>query len=358
MSSGHAGCGVFVVLAQIGFVSDVWAWWSWEVSRTDRAVRAHARSAARVHVTRDGVQVRAPDGEPLTDTIDPRAIGAVIRDLRKVRRIGRGPVDIVLGHDRTLRRDLGDLRLPRSRMRAMAKLDYRTAVPARHDDAALVLPAYGDTPGAAYFVIRRGHVAPVIDGLRGAGLPIGRILCDTDEGEVPLDAASRRTFVRPSPVRRALRALIRGATVTAGLLVAVLIGATHVRYATEIAQVEADLAAAQRALADTRQGLAEAETAATAAAAVRADRASSVPLVRVLDDLAGVLPDGTWLAELDLHAGGVTISGTSPAAADLLPLIEAAPHFRAPAFTHPVVRDPADGLERFIIAFEVEAAHG
>lgn len=60
--------------------------------------------------------------------------------------------------------------------------------------------------------------------------------------------------------------------------------------------------------------------------------------LQVLAALTSALPDGTWLSDLTLKAGELTMDGQSSDAARLITLLSAAPGFHNPSFTAPVTR--------------------
>jgi len=84
------------------------------------------------------------------------------------------------------------------------------------------------------------------------------------------------------------------------------------------------------------------------------DRKRSVPTVtRVLFDLTKVLPDDTWLNEVQLAGRDVQIIGFTASASNLIGLLEQSRTFRNTTFRSPVTRDPRTDLERFHIAARV-----
>lgn len=85
------------------------------------------------------------------------------------------------------------------------------------------------------------------------------------------------------------------------------------------------------------------------------DRKRAIPsALSVLDELTRLLPDDTWVNEVQIKESGVRVSGYSAAASALVALIDAAPGFKAPGFRSPVTQDARTGLERFTLAFELE----
>ncbi len=69
----------------------------------------------------------------------------------------------------------------------------------------------------------------------------------------------------------------------------------------------------------------------------------------VLAALTRVLPDDTFLSDLTLRQGQLTVSGQSPQASKLIPAISADPAFSAPAFSAPVTRIEGQNTDLFSI---------
>jgi general secretion pathway protein L len=107
---------------------------------------------------------------------------------------------------------------------------------------------------------------------------------------------------------------------------------------TAVARTIAERApAAQVALALRQQlGIAASGRAAIAAAQQSGDA------MQVLAELTDALPDGTWLDDLTLKSGTISIDGQSADAAALIGRFSAASGLRNPSFTAPVTRT-ADG---------------
>jgi Tfp pilus assembly protein PilN len=62
-------------------------------------------------------------------------------------------------------------------------------------------------------------------------------------------------------------------------------------------------------------------------------------MLRLLDQLTLLLPDGTWLQQLQISTDSVEIYGFSDHAADLVPLLDSSPYFSQADFTSPITRD-------------------
>ena len=105
------------------------------------------------------------------------------------------------------------------------------------------------------------------------------------------------------------------------------------------AQIAAHAPAAR--VAETlRQQLAVADSSRSAIAQAR----RSGDALQVLATLTQALPDGTWLSDLSLKNGDLSMDGQSSDAAKLIALLAAIPGLKEPSFTAPVTRS-ADGKE-------------
>ncbi len=104
------------------------------------------------------------------------------------------------------------------------------------------------------------------------------------------------------------------------------------------AQAIADATPQARIAMDLRHQLAVTASGRGAVAAAR----QGGDALRVLALLTNALPDDTWLADLTLKSGDLTIDGQSGNAAKLIGLLSAVPGLHDPGFTAPVTRT-ADG---------------
>lgn len=103
--------------------------------------------------------------------------------------------------------------------------------------------------------------------------------------------------------------------------------------------------------APLREKLDELRQQASVAEELNADRASSLPLASAFDQLAQVLPDGTWLDRLEFNGGQIRIMGLTSNAAELMASLSRHPRLAEVRTTAPTVRDESQNKERF--AFEM-----
>jgi general secretion pathway protein L len=99
----------------------------------------------------------------------------------------------------------------------------------------------------------------------------------------------------------------------------------------------------------------EREMAATRArSAYLASRKAGPSVVAVLAALTDALPDGTWLTDIQLDEGRLHIQGFSHDAPDLLARLDRSGPFANAQFGAPLVRNEADGTERFDLVADVK----
>ena len=350
----------------VDYTADLYCWWTWEMAQTPllRRFSGAPAAAATLRLGRSGVQIeRAGNGRVVEDAVEPAKAGSRVKALAAAGALPRGAVDIVIEGDRHLQRRLSRLRLPRSRMRRMARLDYDAATPFRPGECVLIMPEYRESrPETSYFIVRRSHLDPLLDGLRRAGILVRRVLCAGDGAEdgnlAVADRASVAAIYRAPFTARVGRIATRAAAATAALTLIALPAMAHWRYSAAIAAVSAEVAAAEREAEVVRRSIEERDRQIAKIAAARRAKSEAVPLVQVMEELARTLPDSTWLTDVEFQEGTVTFSGLSNAAAELIPSLDAAPLFMAPTFSLPVVRDGEQGVERFTITMRTEATGG
>jgi general secretion pathway protein L len=87
-------------------------------------------------------------------------------------------------------------------------------------------------------------------------------------------------------------------------------------------------------------------------------RAATPTVTSLLADVTDRLPDDTWLTQLQLQDGKLTLKGISPSAATLIAPLEASPLLTEVRFGSPVTPDPQVGGERFDILAQASLDRG
>jgi len=201
-----------------------------------------------------------------------------------------------------------------------------------------------------WVVAPRAYVNEQLDRLGAAGLFPDAI---EPEGEAPastinlLPLEQRR---RGKPLLQRVNAILGGLFVL--LLTAVVAtpvikkqGALTDRQAqVDVAKKEAEKASALRK---------EIERLTVAARFLEDKKSSSPSAVNVLNELTKLLPNDTWLYQLELNGTEVVIHGETSASSTIIGLIEASPLFEKVAFRSPVTQNRSTGGERFNLSAQV-----
>ncbi len=77
------------------------------------------------------------------------------------------------------------------------------------------------------------------------------------------------------------------------------------------------------------------------------------PVVAMLNEIATLMKDDSWLSYLQYSEGQLQLQGESPTASNLLADLEASDYFAKANFASPVTQDKASGMERFQISAEI-----
>lgn len=188
------------------------------------------------------------------------------------------------------------------------------------------LTAYGLAPEAVTVAGR-----PLSSAALGPSLTHGSRLASGEAG-------------RRLPVMSLLILMVAFAAAAASPLLRLKYAATELTAA--VAAAESDLAE-NRALQDEADRL-------TRAVQVIAKAKSETPSpIRILNVLSTVLPDDTFLVQLDISGREMVLEGKTAASATIVGLIETAPLFGAVTYRTPVTRE--GGFERFNFAVELGA---
>ena len=79
--------------------------------------------------------------------------------------------------------------------------------------------------------------------------------------------------------------------------------------------------------------------------------------IRLLDEITRVMPDDTWLSQVQVKGGIVRIQGESEGASSLIGLMENSDLLRDVSFSSPVTKNPRTSNDRFVIQASIEAAN-
>jgi general secretion pathway protein L len=198
-------------------------------------------------------------------------------------------------------------------------------------------------------LVPKANLAPLLDLLGHAGISPARaeIADGPDSGFwLPLDGYGHSVAHSTSP-------LVKPLAVCLVVLALAAIVIPFVRQSTATSQLDLSLAAGRAAAAEADALDRETARLAGSAGLVEKERAKVGRPLAVLAAATRVLPDDTYLTEMQLQQRKLTISGRSAAAARLIGAMSADSQFHNPAFAAPVTRIEALKQEIFTIVTEV-----
>jgi general secretion pathway protein L len=199
-------------------------------------------------------------------------------------------------------------------------------------------------------LVTKASLAPLLAALGAVGIVPRRaeIADGPDAGAyLPLDGNG-------GDLSRFSRRLVRPLAVCCALLALAAVITPFIRQSSTLAALDRQVAAARAQAAEAGRLRREIGRLSAGANLITADREKAVQPLEVLAAATRVLPDDTYLAELELRGGKVTLSGRSSAAARLIGALAATGEFHNPAFAAPVTRLEALHTEVFTIIAEVE----
>ncbi len=158
----------------------------------------------------------------------------------------------------------------------------------------------------------------------------------------------------PASARRE-RLLLRAAAIGCGVLALLAILLPFLLQSLESRRVERRIAALQPDVRTVQALQRRIAGGSAGAMLVQAERARLGDALGVIAALTAVLPDDSFLTDLALRRGQLTVSGQSPSAARLIPAISANAAFTAPAFSAPVTR--IEGQDADLFSIKAGVAH-
>jgi general secretion pathway protein L len=198
-------------------------------------------------------------------------------------------------------------------------------------------------------LIAKASLTPLLGALAHIGIEPARV--EIADGP---DAGSYLPLVPENgQVRRASRRLVwLAAACCVGFAAACLV-TPFVRQSATLTRLDRVTAAGRAAAGEADALRREITRLSSSAGLIQSERDKFGQPLAVLAAATRVLPDDSYLTELELHERKLTMSGRSAAAARLIGAFAADTEFRNPAFAAPVTRVEALKLEIFTIVAEV-----
>ncbi len=332
-------------------LNDLADWWWSEIRQVFRRKSAVGPVFANLRIRRDGTLIDLD-----TDHTEYKSPDEVIEELRKRQRSRRGTfVGITVETGCYLRRQISQLRLPKSRHSAMAKIDMQAKTPFGVEDTFIFLrDRKTDENGSDYFLVKKSVLAPLVEALNQSRFSIGYLAFQHRNNRFFCDASS---LLKICPRPRS-QVISRGVFLSAWVLVLVsalgIVAHTHWRLREASAELDRHLIKTNIEANQVRTLIAARNLKISQLEAVRAERKDAVPIVTILEELSRILPDETWLTNINIDGNSVVFAGVSDSAASLVPVLEESDLFRAPTFDTSVVRLSDQSGERFTISLKVD----
>ena len=201
-------------------------------------------------------------------------------------------------------------------------------------------------------LVPRANLAPLLSALADFGIAPKRaeIAAGKNEsGYLPLDAHGGRLHDGAPSAR-----LLRWSAVTLCASLAVAAVAIPFAYQSwELAELDQKITAGRAAVAEAETLRGEIERLSGMANLVEIERDKAGRPLVTLAALTRMLPDDTYINELQLQQRKLTISGRSAAASRLISALSAGNQLRNPTFAAPVTRIEATRSEIFTITAEI-----
>lgn len=334
-------------------VQDFWTWWISELSLLFRDRLSIVSSDYRVviQIAQRGCNLGIRDRlrDHFIEGIADDRVGEQIAELTSNR-----TCELVFQEGRYLARLLSANRLPFSRAYEMALIDLSEDTPFFPSDMHIGFAAADKTTaGTEYFAIKKDRLDPILQSLRRAKLKLTDIRLQRTVGSTSL---STKSLVNIHPAFRSRNRATFGFAAT-GIILSLLSFATiahaYSRFHDASQQLASEIAQKQKLALEVRRQLDSQAKDMAALVIVDKQKAQAVPVVLMWEELTRLLPDTAWIADLSLNRDGLTFSGSSTAAAGLIPILDASPLFQDATFVSPVVRMPGEKGERFVIRLKV-----
>lgn len=262
--------------------------------------------------------------------------------------LGRKQVMVgpVIGRDLFFLRDLS---IPRAVLSALPKIleqEVQRRTPFQLSDiwhaAVPTVEGTADILNMAHWIIRKDHAEAALAEVGLNASEVDFLASSAANGEVvPIIAFCATGKEDPPWARRAVNILA-----AAGLGVVMLGGvAFEWCQASVRSGIEASLIEAR----ENAQGSQGGSSQAARLFAIKADAG----VLEIWDELSRILPDHTFLTEMRIAEGGVTVSGFSADAARLVRIVDQSPLFSGAMLAAAITPDATEHRDRFSISFKV-----
>lgn len=204
-------------------------------------------------------------------------------------------------------------------------------------------------------VAPRDQVDPVLERVRALGAEADVVTLGVAEGRSGEGGGWPNVL---PPERRPSRSTLRRSLnlALAGLLLALIVGVAAqplLEARGRLRALEAEVKQAQAEAGGTRELEKRLEALLADSDWLDARKRDAVPTLALLREVTRLLPDDTWVTQLDLRGAELQLQGESRDAAALIPVLEASPLLEGARFRSPVTQGRDGDVERFHLSSQV-----
>lgn len=308
-----------------------------------RLGRQSASDTPRLWISPQGIALE-PDGLPVSfesfaETLSSEADGKAFT--------------LILSPSLVHERGLSERKLATHMVREMAHFDLAVSTPFDDKNAVILIPRFTvRNHGSRYFIVRKRDLEKVRNALDAVGARVEGVRVSFQAQDLDILAISKLGLPGPRWHRRLWKARL----LVLGLCAVTLFLASYGILASKVSS----------AIADTETALGQLEPEAKAArlkldteldrlktiSAVRTRAISEGSVVLTIADLTSLLPDDTFLTDIEIVGSRISLSGYSQASSSLIGVLQDSGLFSNVRFSSSVTKAVGHSGDRFSIVME------
>ena len=335
-------------------VSGFFAWWREELTALAPKGMRQAFDSQTM-----GATVRELDGQAVLKR-KPGAAGKVLpADPRKAAAfVPKGGVIYLLPEDGALRRER---RLPsasRAHIQDIMNLQIASETPFAVEEVYASSIITGEDDATREIVVAqalapRPTVNAIVQRMRDVyGIDLDGMDIATPEGRAGFNLLPADDAAPARASWLSVNSLLLAAVALAALFAAVSWRDLQQR---RISSADAIIAAAEGNASEAIEAKTRIENGIAGIQRLAATQQDPVSFLKVYNQVAALLPDGSWLEEFSYEAPTATITGLSANSASLVEAMESSDLVQSARFTSPIVTDARTGAERFRIEITLKS---
>jgi len=238
-------------------------------------------------------------------------------------------------------------------LRQVLSFEMHRITPFKADDVYFDYKLLSRTPASAPLQVEVSIVRRELVDAVTALLPLWNLKFD---GKANLDEVGQHGFfvelAASTPVQRKRNIWTPIVWAVNATLIAALLIVPLQQQDTRLEELQSNVAAAKSKAEAASQLRAQADKLRSDREFLIEQKRHAPALVAILAELTALLPDSTWIHQLDVKQGVIRIKGASAKASALVELIENSRLFSQATFRSPLTQNLASGDEQFELVFE------